>query len=115
LLKEALENHYWLIENCGKPLDSVFIEMQKSIDAMMDNLIKDNKKFNEVTTHLFLLLERHSLFPASEYLALKVLNQSNCTLDSNLAKQLESYRAMKKGSIAPDSVSYTHLRAHETN
>ena len=102
LLKEALENHYWLIENCGKPLDSVFIEMQKSIDAMMVNLIKDNKKFNEVTNYLFLLLERHSLFPASEYLALKVLNQSNCTLDSNLAKQFESYRTMKKGNIAPD-------------
>jgi thiol-disulfide isomerase/thioredoxin len=104
LLKEALENHYWLIENCGKPLDSVFIEMQKSIDAMMVNLIKDNKKFNEVTNYLFLLLERHSLFPASEYLALNVLNQSNCILDSNLAKQLESYRAMKKGTVAPDLV-----------
>jgi len=114
LLKEALENHYWLIENCGKPLDSVYIEMQKSIDAMMDNLIKDNKKFNEVTSYLFLLLEQHSLFPASEYLALKVLNQSNCNLDSNLAKQLESYRAMKKGNIAPDMDFDRSLFANNT-
>lgn len=115
LLKEALENHYWLIENSGKPLDSVFIEMQKSIDVMMYNLIKDNKKFNEVTNHLFLLFERHSLFPASEYLALKVLNQSNCTIDNNLAKQLESYRAMKKGSIAPDLDFEPSLFANNTN
>ncbi len=102
LLKDAIENHYWLLENSGKSLDSVFIEMQHSIDAMMLHLIKDGQILNEVTNYLFNLLERHSLFQASEYLALKVLNQTSCTIDSDLAKQLESYRAMKKGNIAPD-------------
>ena len=102
LFKDALESHYWLLENSGKSLDSVFIEMQKSIDAMMINLVKDNKKRDEVIAYLFELLERHSLFSASEYLALKVLNQTSCTIDSDLARQLESYRAMKKGNIAPD-------------
>jgi hypothetical protein len=48
------------------------------------------------------LLERHSLFEASEYLALKALTQNSCTLNSDLAKQLEIYRTMKKGNIAPD-------------
>jgi thiol-disulfide isomerase/thioredoxin len=42
------------------------------------------------------------LFSASEYLALKVLNQTSGTINSNLARKLESYRAMKKGNIAPD-------------
>lgn len=102
LFKDALESHFWLLENSGLSLDSVFIEMQLSIDAMLDNLIKDEKKLNEVTDYLFDLLERHSLFQASEYLALKVLNETSCTIDSDLAKQLESYRAMKKGNIAPD-------------
>ena len=102
LFKDALESHYWLLENSGKSLDSVFIEMQKSIDAMMINLVKDDKKRDEVIAYLFELLERHSLFSASEYLALKVLNQTSCTIDSDLARQLESYRAMKKGNIAPD-------------
>ena len=104
LFKDAVESHFWLLENCGKPLDSVFLEMQYSIDIMMENLIKDEKKFNEVTDFLFGLLERHSLFQASEYLALKVLNEVSCTIDKDLAKQLESYRAMKKGNTALDII-----------
>jgi thiol-disulfide isomerase/thioredoxin len=76
--------------------------MKISIDAMMDFLIKDEKILNEVTDYLFDLLERHSLFEASEYLALKVLNEVACTIDNDLAKQLETYRAMKKGNTAPD-------------
>jgi thiol-disulfide isomerase/thioredoxin len=104
LFKDAIESHFWLLENSGKSLDSVFIEMQHSIDAMMINLVKDEKKLNEVIDFLFDLLERHSLFQASEYLALKVLNEVSCTIDNDLAKQLESYRAMKKGNIAPDII-----------
>ena len=102
LFKDAIESHFWLLENIGRPLDSVFIEMQRSIDAMMINLVKDDQKLNEVTDYLFDLLERHSLFDASEYLALKVLNETSCTIDSDLAKQLETYRAMKIGNTAPD-------------
>lgn len=102
LFKDAIESHFWLLENSGRPLDSVFIEMKLSIDAMMVQLVKDNQKLNEVTDYLFDLLERHSLFQVSEYLALKVLNTTGCTLNSDLAKQLETYRAMKKGNIAPD-------------
>jgi thiol-disulfide isomerase/thioredoxin len=102
LFKDAIEAHFWLLENSGKSLDSVFIEMQVSIDAMLVNLKKDEQKLNEVSNNLFNLLEKHSLFKASEYLALKVLNEANCTIDSDLARQLESYRAMKKGNIAPD-------------
>jgi len=102
LFKDAIESHFWLLENSGRSLDSVFIEMQISINAMMENLVKDEKTLNEVTDHLFDLLERHSLFKASEYLALKVLNEVSCTIDNDLAKQLETYRAMKKGNTAPD-------------
>lgn len=102
LFKEAIESHFWLLENSGKSLDSVFIEMKISIDVMMQKLLQDEQKLNEVSDYLFDLLERHSLFKASEYLALKVLNELSCTIDDDLAKQLETYRAMKKGSIAPD-------------
>lgn len=104
LFKDAIESHFWLLENSGRPLDSVFTEMKLSIDAMMVQLVKDNQKLNEVTNYLFDLLERHSLFQASEYLALKVLNTTGCTLNSDLAKQLETYRAMKKGNTAPDII-----------
>jgi thiol-disulfide isomerase/thioredoxin len=102
LFKDAIESHFWLLENSGRSSSSVFIEMQISIDAMMVNLLKNEKILNEVTYFLFDLLERHSLFEASEYLALKVLNETSCTIDSDLGKQLESYRAMKIGNMAPD-------------
>ena len=104
LFKDAIESHFWLLENSGRSLDSVFIEMQLSIDAMMEHLVKDEEKLNEVTNYLFDLLERHSLFKASEYLALKVLNEEGCTLNNDLAFQLETYRAMKKGKTAPNII-----------
>lgn len=104
LFKEAIENHFLLIENSGKPLDEVYIDMNTSIDLMLPSLMKDQKKLNEVTDFLFDFLEKRSLFRASEYLAIKLLNDEGCLLESNLARQLETYRAMKKGNVAPDII-----------
>lgn len=104
LFKEVIDNHFWLLENMGQSTDSSFKQMNISIDYLVANLSKDEKKFNEITKHIFNLLEKHSLYQASEYLAIKVLNQNSCTINDNLANQLESYRAMKKGNIAPDIV-----------
>ena len=101
LLKETIEAHFWLIENSGCSLDSVYVEMNKSIDILVENLLSDEQKLNEITENLFKLLEKRSLFTASEYLALKLLNQG-CTISNDFAAQLESYRAMKKGNTAPD-------------
>jgi hypothetical protein len=102
LLRETIEAHFWLIENSGRSLDSVYIEMNKSVDFMMENLVADEKKLNEITGYLFKLLEQRSLFGASEFLALKVLNEVSCTINNDLTAQLESYRSMKKGNTAPD-------------
>lgn len=102
LLQDVIDSHFWLIENSGRSLDSVFIEMNVSIDYLIDNIVTDEKKFNEITDYLFKLLESRSLFRSSEYLALKVLNEVSCTIDNDLAAQLESYRAMKQGNTAPD-------------
>ncbi len=102
LLRDLIESHFWLIENSGRSLDSVFIKMNISIDQLIDNIATDEKKFNEITDYLFKLLERRSLFGSSEYLAFKVLNEVSCTIENDLAAQLESYRAMKQGNTAPD-------------
>lgn len=102
LFKDAIENHFLLIENSAKPLEQVFREMEISIDAMVAFLLKDEKRLNEVSNFLFDFLERRSLLQVSEYLALKLLNEKNCTLETSLARQLETYRAMKKGSIASE-------------
>jgi thiol-disulfide isomerase/thioredoxin len=104
LLKDAIESHFWLLENMGQSPDIAFTEMNISIDLLITTLSKNEQKFNEITKYLFDLLERQSLLQASEYLAIKVLTQSSCTVNDDLAKQLESYRAMKKGNTAPDIV-----------
>ncbi|MDA3817281.1 MAG: TlpA disulfide reductase family protein [Prolixibacteraceae bacterium] len=102
LLRNAIESHFWLIENSGRTLDSAYIEMNISIDRMVENLLADEQKLNEITNHLFKFLESRSLFEASEHLALKLLNETACTLNNDLAAQLESYRAMKVGNTAPE-------------
>jgi thiol-disulfide isomerase/thioredoxin len=104
LFKDAIDNHFWLIENSGRSLDGVYREMEKSIDLILPNLLKDNEKLNIVADYLFNLLEARSLFRVAEYLALRLLNDKNCTLENNFARQLETYRAMKKGNTAPDIV-----------
>ena len=102
LLQEALESHFWLLQHTHAPLDSIYKDMKISIDQMMETLVLNEKQLNTVTNYLFHLLERHSLFEASEYLALKVLNESSCTLNDDLAFQLETYRALSIGNTAPD-------------
>jgi len=104
LYKDVIDSHFWLIENMGQPLDTVFNEMAVSIDFLLANLLNNEDKFNEITKYLFDLLESHSLYGASEYLAIKVLTQNSCTVNNDLAKQLELYRAMKKGNTAPDII-----------
>src|SRR5690606_3067864 len=81
LLKEAIESHFWLIENSGGSLDSVYMETNKSIDVLIENLLADEQKLNEITEHLFKLFEKRSLFKASEYLAVKLLNEKSCTIN----------------------------------
>lgn len=102
LSADVIESHFWLIENSGRSLDSVYIEMNKSIDILIENLLPDEQKLNEITEYLFKFLEKRSLFKASEYLALTLLNEQGCIINNNFAAQLESYRVMKKGNIAPD-------------
>ena len=102
LLREAIENHFWLIENNGLGSDSVSTEMNVSIDFILKNAASHTEKLDEVINYLFKLFEQRSLFNSAEYLALKVLNEATFTINENLAAELESYRSMKIGNIAPD-------------
>ena len=102
LLSDVIESHFWLIENSGRPLDSVFVEMNTSIDKMAENLSSEPERFNEIMEYLFDLLESRSLFTSSEHLAVSLLTDKSDVLSSRLAGKLEVYRAMKTGNIAPD-------------
>lgn len=102
LFKQVIENHVWFVENSSGGLDEVYADLNTSIDMMYENLVFDQEKCNEVTDFLFNLLEKRSLFTSAEYLALKMLNEERCTIEDDVAKQLEAYRKMKRGSQVPD-------------
>lgn len=104
LLKDAIESHFWLLENSGRSLDEVFLEMEKSIDLLLPSLLQDNEKLNEIAKYLFNLLEGKSLFQAAAYLATQLLNDQTCTLNPTLSQQLEGYRKMRIGNIASDII-----------
>jgi thiol-disulfide isomerase/thioredoxin len=88
----------------GAPLDTVYQEMKISIDYLIPNLLSNEAHLNEVTKFLFNLFEKHSLFNASEYLAMKLLTQNSCVINNDFARQLEMYRAMKIGNKTPNIV-----------
>jgi thiol-disulfide isomerase/thioredoxin len=101
LLANLIESHYWLLENSGMTLDSMYIAMNTSTDALMASIQNNDDLLNSTTNHLFDYLEKHSLLKASEYLALKMLTDNSCTLQDDVAKQLETYRMMRVGNKAP--------------
>jgi len=102
LLKDAFESQYWLLENRGLPLDTIYKDMNVSTDVILKSIVKNEQLYNEITKYLFDYFEKHSLFQASEYLAIKTLTQNSCTINNSLANQLETYRAMKVGNTAPN-------------
>ncbi|MBW6481693.1 MAG: TlpA family protein disulfide reductase [Vicingaceae bacterium] len=102
IMDDLIESHYWLLENSGMTMDSMYLQMNTSTDYLIKNLEKNEVLLNDVADFLFNLLEKRSVFKASEYLALKLLTQSSCKLNDNITNQLEIYRAMKIGNTAPD-------------
>ena len=102
LFKELIEGHYMLLENMGQPLDSVYSQMNLSTQHLIDNLQQNDSLLNTVGSNLFNYLEKRSLFKASEFLSVSLLNNKQCALEANLAAKLESYRKMKVGNIAPE-------------
>lgn len=100
LFKDAFEGHFWLIENSGLNPNQSTAEMKKSIDIIIDNLAFDDQKMNQTGEFLFQYFENRNLIEASEYLAVKLLNETSCTINEGLEKQLEIYRKMKPGQTA---------------
>ena len=101
---DVFESHYWLLENSGLSTDTMFREMNISTDAILTSLVNNDSLYNQITNLLFDYFEKHSLFASSEYIATKALTQNKMVLTSKLSKKLESYRAMKKGNIAPEII-----------
>ena len=102
LIYDLIEKQFWAIQNSRLDEVSKFKELVASVDIIIDSVKKNEKLYNDLTKYLFQYFEKYSLFPASEYIALKGLNQKEVTLNSSLVNKLESYRKMKVGNFAPD-------------
>ncbi len=102
LFRDVFESQFWLLENSGGSLDSIYGQMEISMNAILASVAKNEPLYNEVTAYLVELFERRSLTKAAEHLALTVLEQDKVALQPRLARQLEGYRAMKVGTIVPE-------------
>jgi peroxiredoxin len=102
LFSEILESQFWLIQNCDLDQAVKIKEMNTSVDFILASVNKSEKLYNELTNYLFQYFEKYSLFPTSEYIALKALSQREIILNKSLANKLESYRKMKIGNTAPE-------------
>jgi peroxiredoxin len=102
LFSELTESQFWLIQNSGLDQLVKIKEMNTSVDFILASVNKNEKLYNEFTNYLFQYFEKNSLFPTSEYIALKALNQKEVILNNSLAFKLESYRKMKIGNTAPE-------------
>ena len=117
LFKELIEGHYFLLENMGQSIDSINVQMNLSSKYLIDNLQENDSLLNTVSNNLFNYFEKRSLFKASEYLSVRLLNNSQYSLTEDLAAKLERYRKLKVGATAPDINlnNNTPLSAIKTN
>jgi thiol-disulfide isomerase/thioredoxin len=102
LFKELIEGHYFLLENMGQNLDSVYTQMNTSTDYLIKSLKKNDSLLNTVSEKMFTYFEKRSLYPAAAHLATQMLNQNQCALNTGLAKTMQKYKDLKVGTIAPD-------------
>jgi thiol-disulfide isomerase/thioredoxin len=98
---QILENYFQILEGYGQ-LDQVYSHINKNIDYLLESLMSDTRSLDVITEHLFMFFEKRSLFKSSEYLALKMLNQSSCRLSDKNTALFEQYRKLAIGKTAPD-------------
>ncbi|MDT7830909.1 thioredoxin family protein [Flavobacteriaceae bacterium S356] len=106
-----IEKHYFLLENMGQSLDSIYKQMNVSTDYLIDNLKENSLLLNMVSEKLFQLFEKRSLFSAAAHLSKRLLDEScGCKLGNTLEKNLEKYKTLKIGNLAPDIQLNTDLK-----
>ncbi len=102
LIFSIIERQFWALQKSGLDDATKLKELNSSVDIILDSVKKNEKFYNDLAKYLFQYFEKYSLFTASEYIALKALNQKEVILNSALVNKLESYRKMRVGNIAPN-------------
>jgi thiol-disulfide isomerase/thioredoxin len=103
LYKELLDGYFLLMESNGA-IENVYIHANASTNALLKSLEKHPELKQEVAEYLFRLFEKRSLFQAAEHLALAMLNDQSCEMDSKHEALFEQYRKMARGKTADDIV-----------
>lgn len=102
LLKEFIDGHYFLLENMGQSLDTIYKQMNMSTDYLINNLSVNDSLLNTVSEKLLKYFEKRSLFSAAAHLSNKMLSQSQCILNDRLVNSMQKYVTLKVGNTAPD-------------
>lgn len=102
LFKEFIDGHYFLLENMGQSLDTVYKQMNTSTDYMINNLSVNDSLLNTVSEKLLKYFEKRSLISAAAHLSNKMLSQSHCVLNDSLFNNMQKYVTLKVGNTAPD-------------
>lgn len=104
LLKEFIDGHYFLLENMGQSLDTVYKQMNMSTDYLINNLSVNDSLLNTTSEKLFKLFEKRSLFKVAAHLSEKLLSSEDCAcfIEQDLQKKMQKYVTLKVGNIAPD-------------
>ena len=102
LIFSIIESQFWSIQKSGLDEATKLRELNSSVDIILDSVKKNEKLYNDLAKYLFQYFEKYSFFNASEYIALKALNQKEVILNTALVNKLESYRKMRVGNIAPN-------------
>ena len=99
LYNQLLEAFVVTMENYG---EKQYLHLNNSIDFVLESLNSNLNLKQDIAAYLFNLLEKRSLFAASEYLALKMLSQDDCQLDQKHEALFEQYRKMAIGNVVPN-------------
>lgn len=103
LFKELIEGHYLLLENMGKSLPDMYVEMNISTDYLLNNLKEDKELLNKLAKKLFAYFEKRSLFKAAAHLSEVLVDEKYHSItDVELAKTFQKYVNLKVGNTAPD-------------
>jgi len=103
LLPVLMENYYFMLENSGATTDSMYVQMNKTTDYIIGNLMHNKPGWvQETSLFLFKLFEKRSLYPAAEHVSLLMLAQPGISLDTETRNRFDGYRIMKPGNVAPD-------------
>lgn len=101
LYQQLLDGYFQLMES-HRDLPTVYQHINTSTDAVLKSLVGVPELKQQLAEYLFKLFEKRSLYPAAEHLALAMLSDDSCQLDSNHTALFEQYRKMAKGNKAPE-------------